>query len=108
MDHVVGARNSRDLNASAHRCIMYTDCERRLDLIWERWQASAGHIELDAIQLMLSHSIEHFLQPRTRKHPGENSQSHHTPPVTSANAIKAPLTTEREIASSVRKAATPS
>src|SRR5947209_2170437 len=108
MDHVVGARNSRDLNASAHRCIMYTDCERRLDLIWERWQASAGHIELDAIQLVLSHSIEHFLQRWTRKRPGENPQSHHTPPVTSPNDIHAPLSTEREIATSVRTAATPS
>src|SRR5947209_17228792 len=98
MDHVVGARNSRNLNASAHRCIMYTDCQGRSDLIWERRQASAGHIELDAIQLMLSHSIEHFLQPRTGKRPGENPQSHHTPPATSANDIHVPLSTEREIA----------
>src|SRR5260370_37559212 len=108
MDHVVGPRNRRDLNASTHRCIMNTDCEGRIDIIWERWQASTGHIELDAIQLMLSHSIEHPLHCWTGKRPGENPQSHHTPPVTSANEIHAPLSTEREIATRVRRAATPS
>src|SRR6266699_852155 len=38
----------------------------------------------------------------------ENSQSHHTPPVTSANVTHAPVWTEREIATSARSAATPS
>ena len=34
--------------------------------------------------------------------------SHHTPPVTSATELHAPVSTEREIATSVRMAATPS
>src|SRR5947208_16940325 len=108
MDHVVSPRNRRDLNASTHRCIMNTDCEGRIDIIWQRWQASTGHIELDAIQLMPSHSIEHPLQTWTGKRPGENRQSHHTTPVTSANEIHAPHSTERNIATRVHIAASPS
>src|SRR4249920_968083 len=108
MGHIVGSRNRCDLNASAHRCLMNTDCEGRNDVIWERRQTSTGHIELDAVQLMLSHSIEYPLQRWAGKRPGENPQSHHTPPVTSANETHAPVSTDREIATRARSAATPS
>src|SRR5690349_24649574 len=108
MDHVVGPRNRYDLNTSAHRCLTDTSCEGRSDGIWKRRQPCTGQIELDAVQLMLPHRIEHSLQCGTGKRPGENSQSHHTPPVTSATVIHAPVSTEREIATSVRRAARPS
>src|SRR5947209_4532391 len=108
MDHVVGPRNSRDLNASAHRRLTDTGYERGCDVIWECWKTSTAHIELDASQPMLSHGVEHALHHWTVKRLGEDSQSHHTPPVTSANDIHAPVSTEREIATRVRMAATPS
>src|SRR5258706_15049837 len=87
---------------------MNTGCEGKGDLIWECWQTSAGQIELDTTQSMRSHGIEHVFYGRTSKRPGENPQSHHTPPVTSATEIHAPVSTEREIATRVRMAATPS
>src|SRR5260370_27966674 len=106
MYHIVGSRNRCDLNASAHRSLMNTDCKGRSDVIWERRQTCTGHVVLDAVQLMFSHCIEYSLQRWARKRPGENPQSHHTPPVTSANDTHAPVSTEREIATSVRRADT--
>src|SRR2546426_656567 len=98
MGHIVGPRNRCDLNASAHRCLMNTDCEGRSDVIWERRQTCTGHIVLDAVQRMLLHCIEYPLHRWAGKRPGENPQSHHTPPVTSANETHAPVSTEREMA----------
>src|SRR5437660_231401 len=108
MDHVVSPRNRHDLNTSAHRRLTDTGCEGRSDVIWECRQTCTRQIELDAVQMMFPHRIEYSLQRGTGKRPGENSQSHHTPPVTSATVIHAPVSTEREIATSVRSAATPS
>src|SRR5437763_1496920 len=41
--------------------------------------------------------IEHRFHRWAGKRPGENPQSYHTPPVTLANDIHAPVSTEREI-----------
>src|SRR5258708_35929520 len=87
---------------------MNTDGEGRRKSIRKRRQTSTGQIELYAVQLMLFHRIEHLLQLSTGKRPGKNSQSHHMPPAASANVTHAPVSTEREIATSARSAATPS
>src|SRR5437588_726327 len=108
MDHVVGPRNCDDLDIFTQRCLTNTGDEGRGNLIWERWQTSGRHIELDTTQSMRSYSIEHIFYGRTCKRPGEDPQSHHTPPVTPATEIHAPVSTEREIATRVRMAATPS
>src|SRR5436305_14843758 len=108
MDHVVSPRNCDNLDVSAQRCLTNTGDEGSGDFIWERWQTGGRHIELDTTQPMRSHSIEHIFYCRTSKRPGENPQSHHTPPVTSATEIHAPVSTEREIATRVLMAATPS
>src|SRR5207247_10503459 len=98
MDHVVGARNSDDLDVSALRCLTNTSDEGRGDLIWERWHTSAGQIELDTVESMRSHGIEHVFYGRASKRLGKNTQVHHTPPVTSPTETHAPVSTYREIA----------
>src|SRR5881396_2800441 len=108
MDHVVGARNSSNLDIPALRCLANTSDEGRGDLIWEGWYTRAGQIKLNTPQSMRSHRIEHVFYGRASKRLGKNTQVHHTPPVTSARNPTAPFSTKGKIARGLFIPATPS
>src|SRR5580704_8720889 len=78
------------------------------NLVGHGRQASAGEIELDAIEAVGDDGVERGGECGAGEGFCENAEPHHTPPVTSDSFTLSPVSTERAMAVMARMAAMPS